>query len=141
MPLCPGVQGVVFNDLNGNGLSDPGEAGLAGAEVTLGDLSFHYLATYVTGTDGAYYFYRLALGNYSLMERNPAGYTESTTPDDWGIMLTGCHIIKVNFGDRVPPPHRRLPPRQRLQSVRTSSRATSGMMWMVIASVRIMSLC
>jgi len=103
-PLCPGVQGVVFNDLNGNGLRDPGEAGLAGAEVTLGDLSFRYLATYVTGADGAYYFYRLALGNYSLVERNPAGYTESTTPNEWGIMLTGCHIIKVDFGDRVPPP-------------------------------------
>jgi len=95
---------VVFNDLNGNGLRDPGEAGLAGAEVTLGDLSFRYLATYVTGADGAYYFYRLALGNYSLVERNPAGYTESTTPNEWGIMLTGCHIIKVDFGDRVPPP-------------------------------------
>jgi uncharacterized surface anchored protein len=62
------------------------------------------LATYVTGTDGAYFFYRLALGDYSLVERNPIGYAESTTPDAWGIKLTGCHIITVNFGDGVPPP-------------------------------------
>jgi uncharacterized surface anchored protein len=94
---------VVFNDLNGNGLRDPGEAGLAGAELTLRDFSSAILATYVTGPDGAYSFYRLALGDYSLVERNPVGYDESTTPDAWGIKLNRCHIITVNFGDRVPP--------------------------------------
>jgi len=96
------VQGVVFNDLNGNGIRDASEVGLAGAEVTLKDNQTANL--YVTGPDGAYYFHRLAPGDYSLVERNPSGYDESTTPDAWGIRLTGCHIITVNFGDRVPPP-------------------------------------
>jgi cell division septation protein DedD len=100
---CPGIQGVVFNDLNGNGVRDPGESGLAGAEITLKDSTLTPVATYVTGPDGVYFFYNLAPGDYSVVERNPPGYDEATTSDVWGIRLLGCHIVTVDFGDRMRP--------------------------------------
>ena len=62
------VCGVVFSDLNGNGVQDPGEPGIAGAEVHIGnyivhaDSTGHYVITVPSGT---YYIYYCA----------PAGYT------------------------------------------------------------------
>ena len=102
-PRCPGIQGVVFNDLNGNTIRDPGEGGLAGAVITLKDNALNPLATYTTGPDGVYFFYSLAPGDYSVVESNPPGYAESTTSDVWGIRLIGCHIVTVDFGDRMRP--------------------------------------
>jgi len=102
-PLCPGIQGVVFNDLNCDGVRNPGEPGLAGAEITLKDNALNTLATYTTGPDGVYFFYSLAPGDYSVVERNPPGYDESCTSDVWGIRLSGCHIFRVDFGDRMRP--------------------------------------
>jgi len=102
-PLCPGIQGVVFNDLNGNGQQDSGEGGLAGAVITLKDSALNPLATYTTGPDGVYFFYSLAPGDYSVVESNPPGYDESTTSDVWGIRLSGCHMVRVDFGDRMRP--------------------------------------
>jgi hypothetical protein len=94
---------VVFNDLNGNTIRDPGEGGLAGAVITLKDNALNPLATYTTGPDGVYFFYSLAPGDYSVVESNPPGYDESTTSDVWGVRLIGCHIVMVDFGDRMRP--------------------------------------
>jgi hypothetical protein len=94
---------VVFNDLNCNGRRDDGEPGLAGAEITLKDDALNPLATYTTGPDGVYFFYNLAPGDYSVVESNPPGYDESCTSDVWGVRLIGCHIVIVDFGDRMSP--------------------------------------
>ena len=50
---CPSggfITGVVWNDLNNNGIQDPGEPGIAGAVVTLGT------AITATDADGFYFF-------------------------------------------------------------------------------------
>jgi len=69
----------------------------------LKDSTLTPVATYVTGPDGVYFFYNLAPGDYSVVERNPPGYDEATTSDVWGIRLLGCHIVTVDFGDRMRP--------------------------------------
>jgi len=93
------IGGVVFNDLNGNGVRDNGEPGLGGATITLRDAGNNVVGTRVTGADGAFSFSNLSPGNYTVSETNPSGYT-STTPDIFGIAL-GATLVTVNFGDRA----------------------------------------
>jgi hypothetical protein len=57
------IHGMVFNDLNGNGLLDFNEYGLAGWTLTLsGPVS----ATAVTLWDGSYEFLTLPVGTYTV---------------------------------------------------------------------------
>ncbi|MDD3717767.1 MAG: SdrD B-like domain-containing protein [Actinomycetota bacterium] len=74
---CPygRVEGLKFDDLDGDGSFDPGEPTLAGIEVTLeglGDIAF--LATTVTGEDGTFVFNDLKPGQYAVSEKVPPGY-------------------------------------------------------------------
>jgi hypothetical protein len=54
------VQGAVYADLNGNGVIEPGEGVLAGAEVTLADCGSSQ--SQVTGADGLFNFINLPAG-------------------------------------------------------------------------------
>ena len=64
-----GVLGVVFDDLNGNGVQDGGEAGMGGVSITLEDGP-----TATTSLDGKYRFSNVAPGSYILYLDLPAGY-------------------------------------------------------------------
>jgi hypothetical protein len=66
-----GISGVVYEDLNANGVRDPGEPGIAGVDVSL--LGPPNLST-TTGPDGTYSFTGLPPGTYSLFEASRAGY-------------------------------------------------------------------
>lgn len=64
----------VWYDIDGNGIQDSGEPGIAGVTVTLGgDAS----ATTTTDANGAYLFTGLAAGSYTVTAGTPAGYTPS----------------------------------------------------------------
>ncbi len=68
----------VWNDVNDNGIQDPGEAGVAGATVRLFDAdSDKLLAVTTTDADGKYLFEGLARGNYYLVFVLPADYEAS----------------------------------------------------------------
>jgi hypothetical protein len=78
-PSLGSVGDLVWDDLNGDGLQDPGEPGIAGAVVELfasigsGDYS---LGVALTDVAGHYSFNDLAPGvNYYLAFRPPVGYT------------------------------------------------------------------
>lgn len=84
------IHGRVFEDRNGNGRVDAGEA-VAGAVVRIGE------QLTVTGTDGAYAFYNLWPGLHNVqVERLPAAYVSSRherevrLPD--GAPVTGVDI-------------------------------------------------
>ncbi len=69
--------GVVYVDVNDNGILDPGEPGIPGVTVTLtgGDVFGQTITrTTLTDGDGAYQFAGLAPGLYSITETQPAGY-------------------------------------------------------------------
>ena len=101
-PLCPGVFGYVFVDLNCNGVRDYIEPGLAGAVVTL-RLGYDgpIVATRTTESDGFFLMYAPILGDYMLWEDAPLGY-QSTTPDRWGLRLRDCQMVFMSFAEYPP---------------------------------------
>jgi uncharacterized surface anchored protein len=71
----------VWEDTNGNGIQDNGEAGIVGATVSLLDSNNNVIATTTTGNDGLYSFEVLP-GTYSVQFSAPNGY--SFTPANSG---------------------------------------------------------
>ena len=72
--ILPGVvEGVVFADLNDNGVQDEGEAGLPGTVVRLIEAREGEAFSATIGTDGAYRFDAVMPGNYYLRFELPEG--------------------------------------------------------------------
>ncbi|MFZ1828568.1 MAG: SdrD B-like domain-containing protein, partial [Candidatus Competibacteraceae bacterium] len=93
------VSGVVFNDLNGNGVQDPGELGIGGVTVVLRDDAQGTIQTTTTGSDGRYLFSNIAPGNYTVDETDPRGYT-STTSNRVAVTVPPNGAANANFGDQ-----------------------------------------
>lgn len=64
----------VWEDLNGNGMQDPGEPGLAGVVVRLFSEAGELVGQAVTNWQGGYLFENLLPGRYSLAYALPDGY-------------------------------------------------------------------
>jgi|GEM_PF-969844 len=98
------ISGVVFNDLNGNGLQDPGETGIAGVSVTIlvyGEPTPIFPILLTTDTTGFYQCKGISLQGVYLLrvtETDPVGYV-STTPNDIPLPPVGGDFT-VNFGDQ-----------------------------------------
>ena len=93
IPSAATIYGTVFDDLNGNGIQDVGEAGLPDVTVTLdGSISF------TTDAQGGYYFVVTESGAHRVIEENPAGYF-STTPDEVHLNVILGDSYLLNFGD------------------------------------------
>jgi protocatechuate 3,4-dioxygenase beta subunit len=105
-PLPGSISGTKFNDANGNGLLDSGEAGVAGVTINLfsGADTSAKLASTVTDASGAFSFPNLVAGNYSLGEELPAGYRQ-TTPGGGGnfdvSLAPGQSVTDVLFGNQL----------------------------------------
>jgi uncharacterized repeat protein (TIGR01451 family) len=87
------ISGIVFDDMDSDGFKDPGEPGLAGANVSLDGSD-----NITTGASGEYSFLTGTAGSHTVKEINPAGY-RSTTPDQVNIDVTLGNTYYVNFGD------------------------------------------
>ena len=93
---CTGsIQGVVFDDLNGNGVQDVSEPGLSGVQLVV-QQNGKTVATATTDSKG---FYSISLppGSYVLYETVPSGF-KATTVTAYGINLPDCSTIGINFG-------------------------------------------
>ena len=74
------VGDFVFHDVDGDGLQDQGEPGLAGVKVVLSDVYGNQLGTVFTASDGSYNFAALPEGDYVVEVDTatlPAGATAS----------------------------------------------------------------
>ena len=91
------IDGVVFDDVDGNGVMDAGEAGVSGVEVTLSDGSITS-----TTADGYYIFANYLPGDYTVTVTTPEGFLD-TTPNPVGITITDADVT-VDFGIYNPPP-------------------------------------
>ncbi len=86
----PGTIGDrVWSDADGDGLQDPGEAGIGGVTLELRDAgSGALLATTTTAADGSYLFTLLVPGSYRVVVTDTggvlAGYTQTGDPDEAG---------------------------------------------------------
>src|SRR5215813_13787892 len=67
----------VWNDTDGDGTQDSGEAGISGLTVQLLNNSGTVIATTTTNSSGNYSFTNLAAGTYTVKVTPPAGYTET----------------------------------------------------------------
>lgn len=103
--LCPPtyeVSGMVFNDVNGNGIKDFGEVGIPNVLIKLWGTSANLIATTLTNTQGQFKFTGVVPGNYHVQEIDPPGYI-STTPNSFFINVVNSNITNILFGDKVRP--------------------------------------
>jgi hypothetical protein len=108
-PIAAGtIDGIVWNDADGDGVRESGEAGLAGWTVFLdtnrnGALDSGETST-VSSSNGAYTFTTLAAGTYTVAEVLPTGW-EQTSPQARSHTFTLAASQKLagaDFGNRRP---------------------------------------
>jgi hypothetical protein len=91
------IAGAKFNDLNGNGVRDAGEPGLAGVTITrtssINDPVGANLSV-VTDAEGNFTFAAVPFGSFTISETVPAGFVQ-TFP-----AAPGTASANVNFGER-----------------------------------------
>lgn len=71
------LAGIVFRDLNDNGVQDAGETGIAGVSLTLSGTNDQGAITPITVTtlaDGSYLFAGLRPGTYVIRQTQPQGF-------------------------------------------------------------------
>lgn len=92
------VSGTVFEDLDQDGVRDPGEPGLAGLTVCL-TLEDEVLCV-VTAANGSYVFPGVSGGAYELtLQALPDGSFIASTPLSRSIEASGCELLEgVDFG-------------------------------------------
>jgi len=77
---CQGSIGnFVWNDVNGNGIQDLGEAGIAGVTVRLRDANNVLISSTTTDTNGQYQFSGLCAGTYIVEVVPPSGYSPTVS--------------------------------------------------------------
>ena len=119
------VGDTVFNDVDGDGVQDPGELGISGVTVKIYsdgnangviDPGDSVVATVVTDANGSYMFSGLPDGDYIVsIESPPSGYDFTGTDSDTGtagvqlaVTITGGgNRLDIDFGFRVPPADQR----------------------------------
>ena len=93
------IGGVVFGDVNGDGVQGVEEKGIGGVVITLRTAQGQQVASRTTSSDGVYLFGHVEPGSYELVQENPAGLV-STTIDLVLVDLTAGGSARVNFGER-----------------------------------------
>ncbi len=96
----PVLSGTKYEDVNGDGVRQAGEPGLAGWTI---DLSYHgaVVATTVTEAGGAYSFsldaqrFPIGAGTYTVAERSQPGWVQSHAPDP---VTVGYGVGEAHFG-------------------------------------------
>ncbi len=103
------ITGRVFNDTDGDGTIDAGEAGIPGAVVELVDGNGDVVDTTPTGPDGSYTFDHLPDGAYTVGVQPgsvPAGLNATTPTSRPATITGGSDVTDLQFGFRssTPPP-------------------------------------
>jgi VCBS repeat-containing protein len=114
-PFDFSISGLVFNDVNKDGVRDPSETGISGVTVFLDSNNNGILdlsePTSVSSVDlfytptineiGTYSFSHLARGSYHVVEVLPANLTGTVATETAKTVSVGpASIIDVNFADR-----------------------------------------
>jgi hypothetical protein len=111
-PSLGSIFGMKFNDLNGNGARDGGDAGLSGWTIELKNAtSLAVISTTSTASDGSYAFLNITPGSYVVSEVVKSGWTQTKPPapgtQDYSFALAaGENKLGIDFGNRnnnLPP--------------------------------------
>ncbi|HMP60828.1 MAG TPA: SdrD B-like domain-containing protein, partial [Gemmatales bacterium] len=99
------LAGVVFNDLNNNGVLDPGEAGIASVTMMLTGVQNNGQSvnrTLQTGADGTFNFTGLLAGTYTLTQTQPANFDDGIiTAGTAGGTVGPNVIVGIGLGSGV----------------------------------------
>ena len=105
-PMVRAICVLVYEDLNGDGVRDPGEGLLADAVITVTDDQEQEVDGSPYTTDGLsepYCFTNLTPATYTVREENPPGYV-STTSDTMHVpVLPDIPVPRIEFGDQPLP--------------------------------------
>jgi uncharacterized repeat protein (TIGR01451 family) len=93
------ITGVVFNDVNGDGIKQPTENGLGSVTVQLLDSQNNVIRTTTTAPDGSYSFPDVPPGAYTVREVDPTNFT-STTNNSVPVSVSPAGTATANFGDQ-----------------------------------------
>lgn len=104
------IASVVWNDVDGDGLRDPDERGVAGARVELRGEGGALLHAGLTDRAGETDFGGLAPGRYAVLVDAAAGglaLLPSVPHGDRGLVVLTQDVrdVTIAFGQRVPLPH------------------------------------
>ncbi len=92
------LAGAVINDLNGNGVSDPGEVGISDVEVQVWSGDVLLAATY-TDAIGNYMLTVLIPGTYTLKQVVPSGLTSTGPASIVRAVKSGDALSGLDFFD------------------------------------------
>lgn len=99
-----GISGTKWNDLNGDGVRESGEPGLAGLSVRLvgGPRNADIMTT--TGGDGSYSFNDLEPGTYTVSEEMLTGWVQTwpAPPGTHEVVLKAQSAGGIDFGNFLP---------------------------------------
>jgi protocatechuate 3,4-dioxygenase beta subunit len=95
------IQGVKFNDVNGNGVRDANEPGLPGFTIELFNTSTNQLVARTTsGADGSFSFTNLSLGTYNVAEVEQTGWVETNAASISVTVTSGADITGIMIGNQ-----------------------------------------
>ncbi len=93
------VGGEVFNDLNGDGSAEAGDAGLSGWSISLLDGASTVIATATTDSKGAYAFANLGPGSFAVTVSPRAGFVGTSAATIPVATRSGQDVTSANFGE------------------------------------------
>ena len=105
--VAQSISGVKYNDLNGNGVRDAGEPGLAGWTINLEQPAGTIIQTKSTAADGSYIFTSLAAGTYAVSEVLQTGWTQKAPAGGKHTVILDAATTSAtgkDFGNYIPMP-------------------------------------
>lgn len=97
------ISGQKFNDLDGDGVKDPGELGIPGWQIYIdadNSGTLNGLETPIaTNANGDYAFTNLGPGSYVIREVPQVGWTQTTTNPAAIALQSGTPVANVDFGN------------------------------------------
>jgi hypothetical protein len=97
------INGSIFNDLNGNGVRDSGEPGLANWTITLTAPYQKSPINTLTDSNGNYTFTGLAPGNYTVGEVLQSGWIQTAPKNGtYLVSINGTDVTGQDFGNVKP---------------------------------------
>jgi hypothetical protein len=93
------ISGVAYEDVNGNGVKDADETGIAGAVIDLAQPAATIINNATTSEDGSYSFTGLMAGEYTVSTIAPDGWALTAPADGYyTVTLTDANEAARDFG-------------------------------------------
>lgn len=97
------IQGTVYDDQNGNAKMDSNETGLANRTINLEQPTGNMISKAATDNDGAYGFYSLVPGEYTIVESLETGWSMTSPSEGKYAVNLASNTTMLNFGNKLMP--------------------------------------